>query len=310
MKAVVSGRIKSAGKYIAEEASKMGYDVIYHEDEKIPLNYEELGCDVLVQMDMFDYNRPEDFRNLKFVQALMVGTDNKPIKKLKDMNVMYSCMKGVYDKPIAEFVIMRILEIYKQSRFFDDCQKRHDWQKHMYLMELTDKKAAVLGTGHIGSEIAKKLKAFDVITDGFSKSGRNADYFDNVYTIDCISNKISDYDIVIVAIPLNNETYHIFDRNMFLNMKQGSVYVNIGRGALQDENALYEVLKNRKLMGAAVDVFENEPLSKDSPLWDMDNLFYSPHNSSYGDKNGEEAAKVVLSNLRAFINGGIISDLI
>lgn len=103
MKAVISGKKKAIADYMVDEAKKMGYDVILHEDEKVPLNYEELGCDVLVQLNMFSCNKPEDFRNLKFVQALMVGTDNQPIEKLKSMNVMYSSMKGVFDKPIAEF---------------------------------------------------------------------------------------------------------------------------------------------------------------------------------------------------------------
>lgn len=295
---------------MTEEARKMGYEVIFHEDEKVPLNFEELGCDVLVQLDMFSHNNVSDFRNLKFVQALMVGTDSQPIDKLKEKGVLYASMKGVFDKPIAEFVVMRILEIYKHIRTFEQQQKDRSWKKRFDLLELTGKKAAILGTGHIGTETAKRLKAFEVNCDGFSKSGKIQENFDNVYTSDSFSEKAMQYDIVIAATPLTDETYHMFNNEMFGRMKDGSVFINIARGGIQDEKALYGALKSGKLMGAAVDVFEKEPLSKESPLWGLENFFYSPHNSFCGDKNDEITAKVVLDNLKAFISGEEVKDLV
>ena len=310
MKAVISGKKKAIADYMVDEAKKMGYDVILHEDEKVPLNYEELGCDVLVQLNMFSCNRPEDFRNLKFVQALMVGTDNQPIEKLKSMNVMYSSMKGVFDKPIAEFIIMRILDIYKRMRTYEKEQKEHSWSKRFDLLELSGKKAAILGMGHIGVETAKRLRAFETCCDGFSRSLKNAEAFDNAYKIDTLKEKIGDYDIVIVSIPLTQDTYHLFDYDMFNAMKDGSVFINIARGGIQSEEALYNALQSGKLMAAAVDVFEKEPLDPNSPLWDLENFFYSPHNSFCGDKNDETTAKIVLDNLRAFIEGRNIKDLV
>ena len=310
MKAVISGKKKAIGIYMAEEAKKMGYDVMYHEDEKVPLSYEELGCDVLVQLNMFSCNKTEDFRNLKFVQALMVGTDNQPIEKLKSMNVLYASMKGVFDKPIAEFVIMRILDIYKHMRTYEKQQKEHSWSKRFDLLELSGKKAAILGTGHIGTETAKRLRAFETICDGFSRSLKNAEFFDNAYTIDTLKEKIGNYDIVIAAIPLTEDTYHLFNDDMFNAMRDNSVFINIARGGIQSEEALYNALKSGKLMAAAVDVFEKEPLDVNSPLWDLENFFYSPHNSFNGDKNDETIAKVVLGNLKAFIEGGKINDLV
>lgn len=303
MLAVVSGKKKSLGAVISSEAEKLGYDVILHENEKEPLNYDELGCDVLVQLDMFSYNNPSDFRNLKFVQALMVGTDKQPIAKLKEMGVKYASMKGVFDKPIAEFVLMRILDIYKHMRTYEKEQKEHSWKKRFDLLELTDKKIAVIGTGHIGSEIAKRIKAFDAYCYGFSKSGNKAPYFDDVYKADKLKEKIGLYDIVVAAMPLTDDTYHLFDEDMFNLMKDNSAYINIARGGVQSEEALYNALTNGKLMAAAVDVFEKEPLDAQSPLWDLENFFYSPHNSFSGDKNDEMTAKVVLDNLKAYIEG-------
>lgn len=310
MLAVVSGKKKGVGNLIAQEAEKMGYDVILHENEKEPLSYEELGCDVLVQLDMFSYNKPSDFRNLKFVQALLVGIDKQPIAELKEKGVMYASMKGVFDKPIAEFVIMRILDIYKHIRIYEKEQREHSWKKRFDLLELTDKKIAVIGTGHIGMEIAKRIKAFDAYCYGFSKSGKKVQYFDEVYTSDKLKEKIGLYDVVVAAMPLTRDTYHLFDEDMFNLMKDNSVYINIARGGVQSEEALYNALTKGKLMAAAVDVFEKEPLDKESPLWELENFFYSPHNSFGGDKNDEMTAKVVIDNLRAYIEGKEPKDLV
>ena len=134
MRAVVSGKMKNIGQIMAERIKELGYEVYYHEDEKVPLNEEELKCDVLVQMDMFKLNKPESFKNLKFVQALMVGTDDKPIEELRSMGVKYANLRGVFDKPIAEFVIMRILDIYKRIRVYESQQREKIWRKEFDLM--------------------------------------------------------------------------------------------------------------------------------------------------------------------------------
>ncbi len=188
-------------------------------------------------------------------------------------------------------------------RTYEKEQKEHSWKKRFDLLELTDKKIAVIGTGHIGSEIAKRIKAFDAYCYGFSKSGNKAPYFDDVYKADKLKEKIGLYDIVVAAMPLTDDTYHLFDEDMFNLMKDNSVYINIARGGVQSEEALYNALTNGKLMAAAVDVFEKEPLDAQSPLWDLENFFYSPHNSFGGDKNDEMTAKVVLDNLKAYIEG-------
>ena len=125
-----------------------------------------------------------------------------------------------------------------------------------------------------------------------------------------LKEKICNYDIVVVSIPLTKDTYHLFNDDMFSAMKDGSVFINIARGGIQCEDALYNALKSGKLMAAAVDVFEKEPLDPESPLWDLENFFYSTHNSFCGDKNDETTAKIVLDNLKAFIEGRKINDLV
>ena len=97
---------------------------------------------------------------------------------------------------------------------------------------------------------------------------------------------------------------------MFMNMKKGSVIVNVGRGAVVDENALYNALNSGKLLGAAIDVFDKEPLNAQSPLWNMENFYFSPHNSLNSNLNGEKMAEYMLENLKRFKDGKELLNLV
>ena len=291
-----------------ERIRKLGYNVITHKDEKIPLNEDELNCEVLVTIDALRNNPPEKFRNLKFIQARMVGTDTIDMGKLKEMGVVYCNAKGVYDIPISEFVIMRILEIGKRMRIYEKQKTERHWKKQFDLFELSGKKAAVIGTGGIGVEIAKRLSSFNVVISGFNRSEKSARYFDNIYNIKNIKSEIQRFDIVIIAAPLDNITYHLFNDSMFELMKQNSILVNGGRGAIVEEAALITALKSGKLMGAAIDVFEREPLDKSSVLWELENFYYSPHNSFGSEENEGRMFNMVFKNLENYINNRELSN--
>ena len=125
---------------------------------------------------------------------------------------------------------------------------------------------------------------------------REIEHFSKVYHLYEVKEVLSKSDIVIITLPLTDETYHMFDEEKFSSMKPGSVLVNIARGALVDTDALIEALK-KKLGGAVLDVFEEEPLKENSPLWDMENVIITPHNSFVGDGNNGRMSNVILKNL-------------
>lgn len=118
--------------------------------------------------------------------------------------------------------------------------------------------------------------------------------------IENISERIGDFDVLVITAPLTSQTYHLISDDLVANMKQNALLVNIARGALIDESALCRILQQRKDIHAALDVFEIEPLPADSPLWKLPNVYVSPHNSFVSDGNSKRMFEVIYNNLRNF----------
>ena len=126
-----------------------------------------------------------------------------------------------------------------------------------------------------------------------------SEHFEEIYLIDELDSKLSKMDIVILTLPLTDETRYLFNKSKFQKMKDGAVLVNISRGAVVNTNDLINAL-NQSLGGAVLDVFETEPLEDNSPLWDMKNVIITPHNSFVGEGNNKRLFEVVISNLESF----------
>ncbi len=288
---------------IREKITSLGYDILDHGPEDDEFTEEEYECDVVVGLNPFKASNIEKFKNLRFFQATSAGYDTIPLDGLREKNIIFANARDVYSVPIAEFTIMRILEIYKKSFMYFKQQSACEWNRDFRLQELTGKKAAILGTGSIGVQIAKRLKAFDAVTIGYNRSGNSAEYFDEIYKIDSFKSMADKLDVIICALPLNGDSVHIIDREILNKMGSKSVLINIGRGQSVDTKALYEVLKENKIMGAALDVFENEPLEADSMLWGLDNLLISPHICSGSNYMNKRVYDLVYANLKAFADG-------
>ena len=154
-----------------------------------------------------------------------------------------------------------------------------------------------MGAGNIGSEVAKRLKAFDVTVIGIDISNENRLYFDKVEPLDNLDERLREADIVVLTLPLTNSTKGLFNKSKFDLMKNSCIFVNIARGQLVVESDLLDAFENKKLSGAVLDVFETEPLEKESPLWDMDNVILTPHNSFVGVGNTERLSKIIFENI-------------
>lgn len=205
---------------------------------------------------------------------------------------------GVYSVPMAEFAVCGILQLCKQSRFFAANQAQHKWEKHRGLLELFGKHVCILGCGDVGREIAKRLKAFDCYITGVNRTVRVLQDFDEVLSLDKLSDAAAVCDILICCIALTPETRGMVNREVFDLLSADAVFVNVARGATADEAALIEWLQNGGR--AVLDVFEEEPLPETSPLWDMENVILTPHNSFVGDGNRsrlwETVSKVLIGD--------------
>lgn len=296
---------------IREKIKSLGYEIIDHGAETEEFTDEEYKCDVLVGLNPFQKSDLNKFTNLKLFQATSAGYDTIPVEELEKKGVIFCNARDVYSNQIAEFAVMRLLEIYKKAPMYYRQQEEHKWLRDFKLQEITDKKVGILGTGSIGMQIAKRLKAFDAVTIGFNRSRNSAEYFDKIYKIDAFEGMVGELDVIIVALPLNSGSEYIINKNILEKMHLKSVLINIGRGMSVDTEALADVLEKGGIMGAALDVFEQEPLPENSRLWGLENLLISPHICSGSNYMNKRVYDLVYDNLKAFgENGKLINRIV
>ena len=215
-------------------------------------------------------------------------------------NIRIYNARGVYSIPMAEFAIAGVLQLYKHMDRFAENQKDALWNKERNLLELFGKTVCIVGCGNVGTECAKRFKAFGCNVVGVDIVTREDENYSRIELIDNIDEVLVCSDIVVLTLPLTERTFHIMNKDRFEKMKKESVLVNIARGAVVDSTALIEALDNKKLGGAVLDVFEEEPLGNENRLWSMENVIVTPHNSFVGDGNRERLERIIFINMENY----------
>ena len=296
MKLLLTGAFKCTDEQ-TEYIKSLGHEIVFVQDEREKIDFDVSDIEGVICNGLFVYNSIEQFKSLKYIQLTSAGYDRVPMEYIKKHGIEIHNARGVYSVPMAEFAVSGILQLIKQSRFFYENQKQHIWEKSRTLGELAGKTAVIVGAGNIGSEVANRLKAFDVTVTGIDISNENRLYFDKVEPLDNLDERLREADIVVLTLPLTNSTKGLFNKSKFDLMKNSCIFVNIARGQLVVESDLLDAFENKKLSGAVLDVFETEPLEKESPLWDMDNVILTPHNSFVGVGNTERLSKIIFENI-------------
>ncbi|WJE46145.1 NAD(P)-dependent oxidoreductase [Peribacillus frigoritolerans] len=300
MKLLLTG----AFKYSEEQLNilkLLGYEIIFVQDERVPLQIDVSDIDAVVCNGLFLYNDINQFKNLKFIQLTSAGLDRVPLNYINEHGINLYSAKGVYSIPMAEWAVLKILEIYKKSRQFYLAQHDHKWEKQRDLLELTDKTAAIIGFGSVGTEIAKRLKVFGVNVIGVGRSKINSELMDDYYLVENIDEVLRKSDVIILTLPITKETHHLIDAKRIASMKDNGVLINVSRGGVIDEVALIEALQGGKFFGVALDVFEEEPLSVDRQWWELDRVIVTPHNSFVSDKVNERLFELIMKNLKDYL---------
>lgn len=294
MNVLVTGAFQlNSSELAALEAA--GHKVFTHPDERTPVEQPE-RYEAVVCNGLFLYNPIERFTNLRLIQLTSAGLDRVPLDDIRARGIELHNAAGVYSVPMAEFAVCGILQLYKQSRFFAANQAQHKWEKHRGLLELSGKRVCILGCGDVGREVAKRLKAFGCRITGVNRTARALPDFDEVLPLDKLPDAAAVCDILICCIALTLETRGIVSEEIFGRLHDGAVFVNVARGALADEVALTKWLQSGG--HAVLDVFEEEPLPEASPLWDMENVILTPHNSFVGDGNRARLWETIKENLK------------
>ena len=294
MHLLITGAWGSAKEHIPE-LEALGHEIVFMQQERDALLCDPAWVEGVIGNGLFLHHPIESFPNLRYIQLTSAGFDRVPMDYVKVHGIEIHNARGVYSIPMAEFAVAGILQLYKQSRFFYENQKAHRWEKRRDLMELSGKTVLILGCGSVGTECAKRFRAFGCKVLGLNRTVREDLAFDEIRPLDELDSALPKADVLILTLGLSKDTRHLMNAERLALLKPGAVLVNIARGALNDTEALTAVLP--KLTGAVLDVFEEEPLPDTSPLWDCENVILTPHNSFVGEGNGARLAGVIAEYL-------------
>lgn len=255
------------------------------------------------------FNEIDDF-NFKWLFSLSVGVDKLPFDRLIKKGTTVSNIKGVLNSNISEQALGVMISFSRNLKKSLINQKNKYWQKPLEVNELTGKTLCIIGTGSIGSDIAKRAKAFDMNIVGVDLFPREVPNFDKVYPMDSLHQVLITADYCIAMTPLTKETYHMIGEKEFNAMKDTCIFMNFSRGDVVDEQALISALKENKISGAGLDVFHIEPLNEENPLWDMENVIITPHCAGDSPLVLERAMKLFADSLILYRNGQQIPNIV
>jgi phosphoglycerate dehydrogenase-like enzyme len=220
---------------------------------------------------------------------------------------------GISAEPIAEHVLMVLLMLARDApRLLRSQQQRH-WDRGVAAREISGMTLAIVGMGAIGGAVARRARALGlrVLALRRSVSQRGADDLaDEVYPPHDLLHVLARSDAVVLATPLTPETRGLIGAAELAAMRPGSFLINIARGAVVDEPALIAALQSGQIGGAALDVFAQEPLPTDSPLWGMENVIITPHSATRSDRANERMSALVCENLRRYLAGEPLRNLV
>lgn len=247
----------------------------------------------------------------RWVHAASAGVDPFLFPALTtNPDITLTNSRGVYERPIAEYVLGLVLALAKDLPGTLEHQRRREWRPRDS-DTVTGRTALVWGTGPIGRAIARLLTAVGMRVTGAGRTARPADPdFGAVHGQDTLRGALADADYVILAAPLTEQTRGMVDTAALRAMKPGARLVNVGRGALVDEQALTSHLAEGRLAGAALDVFAEEPLPRTSPLWDMPGVIVSPHTAGESTGHREALADLFLDNLTRHVEGRPLRNVV
>ena len=242
---------------------------------------------------IFLYHHIETFTNLRYIQLTSAGFDRVPMDYVNEHRITIHNARDVYSVPMAELAVAGVLQLFKDMTGFYENQKNHVWKKNRELRELAGKTIVIIGCGSVGTECAKRFKAFGCEVVGVDVIPRMDENYSCMVGLQMLDEQLSIADVIVLTLPLTDETRGLIDGKRLSLIKKDGFLVNIARGAVIDQTALEKWDGN-----AILDVFEDEPLDLASPLWEKDEYRITPHNSFVGENNNYRLSNVIMKNLK------------
>jgi phosphoglycerate dehydrogenase-like enzyme len=259
-----------------------------------------------IKPDILDH-----FKSLKWIQLLTAGYDQIDLQYLNNRGILISYAKDVFSIQIAEDVFSKILFLNRRLDIFYEQQKNKEWSYHSLDHEIYGSIVGIIGAGSIGHEVAKRMKAFGATVLGYKKTPSKLPFYDTIYTeTEGLKTLLSTSDIIVITIPLNQNTYHMIGTKELSLMKKNACLINVARGDIIDQDALIHALKTKQIRALGLDVTSPEPLPNTSPLWQLASLILTPHNASASPMMMKRIIFEVESSLECFLNHQPLDNLI
>ncbi|MBS0389322.1 MAG: D-2-hydroxyacid dehydrogenase [Proteobacteria bacterium] len=253
-------------------------------------------------------------RDVRWVHSLSAGVEGILFPALVDSGVVLTNSRGVFKRPLAEFALLGMLMHFRRARTLLDQQRARQWSG-VDVQMLRDKVMGVVGYGEIGRECALLGHALGMRIHALRRNpGRSTGdpIIERAFDPAELLPMLSGIDVLVCAAPLTDDTRHLVSRRAFAALKPGAFVVNVGRGPVIDETQLIAALRERRVAGAALDVFEREPLPAQSPLWGMDNVLVSPHSAdnTVAPDSLQLTLEFFMRNLRRYGNGEPLENVV
>jgi phosphoglycerate dehydrogenase-like enzyme len=276
-------------------------------------------ADVIVYSDLAGHT--VDFREVwhhtrqvRWVHTLSAGVEKLLVPELIESNAVLTNARGVFKRSLAEFAILGVLFHYKRVRRLIENQRAHRWDDFKVEWML-DRVMAVVGYGEIGRECAHLAHALGMKIHAVRRRpelSKDDSILERAFRPEQLHEMLRGADVVVAAAPLTPDTRHMLGQPEFTVMKPSAIVINVGRGPVIDQAALVSALEQGKIAGASLDVFEQEPLPPDHPLWDMDNVLISPHCTDRTEDPDwlELSMEVFLDNFERYIKGEPLLNIV
>lgn len=241
--------------------------------------------------------------SLKWVQSISAGVDNLPLNEFADKNILLSNASGIHVESISEHTMGVILGYSRGLFQAQRAQFNKEWLgSDIHYQALADQKLLIIGTGHIGKKLAQQAAAFGLECIGINTSGHPVEGFKETYPLEKLKEILPKATIVVNILPLTDQTKGLFDAKVFEAFDKEALFINVGRGPSVKTSDLIAALDGGQLAFAALDVFEEEPLAKDSPLWEREDVLITSHIAGQTPHFQTKFMDIFLTNLKSYVD--------
>jgi phosphoglycerate dehydrogenase-like enzyme len=268
--------------------------------------------EILVTLfDSPDANMIRQAPRLKWILALTAGVDSLPLNEIKKQNILLTNGRGIHKIYIAEYAIAAMINLARNFHLMFRNQLRGQWDRSVPQHEIYGCTVGILGLGAIGQEIAHKASRLGMRIIGVKNEPCPLEKVDRVYGPAEMREVFKQSDYIVNLLPDTPNTRGVIDKTLFAAVKESACFINLGRGPTVNQAHLIDVLQTKRMRAMVSDVYEEEPLPEDSPLWEMENVILTPHIAGVSPKYLERAMDIIRHNLPVYVaNSGEMINVV